>query len=199
MSYNVIAIEREYASGGLEVGEKLAGKLGVPCYNRQILDKAAVKLKLPSERLSKVEESISGSLLFGLAAFANAASGEWTELMSVEQRLIAAETSVIRELALQPCVIIGRSAAAILKDRQSVLKAFIHADNEARAERAVSAYHIDPKQAESVLQWNDKRRSNYFKAAANLSWKDADLYHAFLNCGMLGIERTADILYAMAQ
>ena len=195
MRYNIITIEREYASGGREVGEKLAAKLGIPCYNQQILTKAAAKLNLQPEQLAKTEERITGSLLFGLVALANATSGMSTDFIPLEQQLIAAESSVIEELSLHPCVIIGRSATATLQDKQNVFKVFIHADNSTRMERAINVYHDDAKQAESVLQRNDKRRSNYFKAATNLGWKDPDLYHMFLNGGKLGIEQTVDILY----
>ncbi|MGL6201698.1 MAG: AAA family ATPase [Lachnospiraceae bacterium] len=195
MRYSVIAIEREYASGGREIGEKLAEKLGIPCYQQEILEKAAAKLNLPPEQLLNAEEKMTGSLLFGLIAFANATSGTETDFLTIEQKLAIAEADVIRDLAMSPCVIIGRGASAILKDEDNVLRVFIHADYKARIDRAVHIYGIDPNQAESVLHRYDKRRSNYFKVTTNMGWKAAEIYHLFLDSDKLGIDMVTNILY----
>ena len=195
MSYTVIAIEREYASGGLEIGEKLAGKLGIPCYGQEILEKAAVKLNLSPERLKNAEENIAGSLLYSLAAFSSAASGGAVDPLSLEQKLAFAEAEVIKSLAQSPCVIVGRGATALLRDNKNTLRAFIHSDNSARKARAVIEYGQYPDQVESVLQRQDKRRAAYFKVTTTVEWKNADIYHLFLNSGKLGIEQTVNILY----
>jgi len=132
MRYSVIAIEREYASGGLEIGKKLAETLGVPCYGQEILYQAAEKMNLPVEQLKKIEESITGSILHSLAVFANITSGKSDDSLSIEQRLAFAEADVIRSLSYNSCVLIGRGACALLKDNANVLKVFIHADKKAR-------------------------------------------------------------------
>ncbi|MCL2780962.1 MAG: cytidylate kinase-like family protein [Actinomycetia bacterium] len=194
MRYSVTAIEREYASGGREIGERLAGQLGVPCYNQEILQRASARLGLPVSQLSGVEESVNGTLSFGLAAFANIASGESPGHSSVVQRLVAAETRIINELAAQPCVIVGRGAAAILREQRNVLRVFVHADTAARVARATGAYQLDPGRAESELRRNDRRRSSYFEATTDLRWRDRDLYHLFLNSGQLGIVGSVAIL-----
>ena len=194
--YSVIAIEREFASGGSEIGGKLAEKLGFPLYGQEILEKAAEKLNLPVKYLSQIEESMKGSLLYSLAAFANVSSGNETDLLMLEQKLAFTEADIIRNLAMNPCVIIGRGAAALLKDRANALRVFIHADNNTRKDRAINVYGIDPKQSESILRRNDKRRANYFVATTEREWKDADVYHLFLNSGLLGIDPAVNILCA---
>ena len=194
--YSVIAIEREYASGGREISGKLAERLDLPLYGQEILEKAAGKLNLPVKYLSEIEESIRGSLLFTLATYANFTSGNETDLLMLEQKLAFAEAEVIRTYALSPCVILGRGAAALLKDRANTLRVFIHADYGIRKERAINVYGVDPKMAESALRRNDKRRANYFAATTEKEWKDADIYHLFINSGMLGIVQAVDLLYA---
>jgi cytidylate kinase len=195
MKYNVIAIEREYASGGREIGEKLAIRMEIPCYNQEILEKAAVKLNLPAESLTDAEEKITGSLLYNMSALTNLRTTKETDYFSLEQRLAYAEIGVIKNLTINPCVVIGRGAAALLKDKVNVLKVFIHADHEARIERAVNVYGIESKQSESILRRFDKRRAAFFKATTSTEWKDADIYHMFLNSGKLGIDPAVDVLY----
>lgn len=195
MKYSVIAIEREYASGGREIGEKLAERLGIPCYGYEILEKAAVKTGLPLQELAALEESITGSLLYSLSMFADITSGRDVGMTSAQQ-LALAESDIVRELAFSPCVIIGRGSAGLLHDRANVLKAFVHADVDVRIQRAIDVYGIDPKQAESALRRCDKRRTGYFRAATSLAWSDASIYHLFLNSGKLGIDAAVDILYA---
>ena len=199
MAYSVIAIEREYASGGREVGEKLAAKLKIPCYGQEILEKAAAKLKLPLESLTDAEENMTGSFLYGLVALTNISSGKETDYLSLEQRLSGVEDEVIREMAKERCVIVGRAASALLADKKNVLKVFVHADYTARVNRAASKYGVDKKQAGAVLRRQDKRRANYFKVATGLEWKDGDIYHIFLNSGKIGIDNVVEILYGMAK
>ena len=112
----------------------------------------------------------------------------------MEQRLAVAESEIIKTLAYDPCVIVGRGAAAALKE-EHVLKVFIHADRNRRAARAVNQYGVAPKQAESFLSRCDKRRADYFKFTTATNWKDADIYHLCLNSGKLGIAQCVEVLY----
>jgi len=192
MRYSVIAIEREYASGGSEIGEKLGQKLGIPCFGQEILEKAAAKLNLPPDAVVHAEENMTGSLLYSLAAFVSAQAN--ADSAPLEQRLAVTESEIIKNLSMSPCVLVGRGAAALTKDRGSALRVFIHADYNTRIERAVKVYGDDPRQAESILRRFDKRRATFFKATTDLEWKDPDLYHMFLNSGKLGLDRTVDIL-----
>ena len=196
MRYQNIAIEREYASGGSEIGEKLAAKLGIPCYGQEILERAAEKLDMRPQQLIEIEEKTTSSLLFGLAAYANVSSSNEADMLRIEQKLALVEADVIQNLSVNSCVLVGRRAAALLRSKNSTLRVFIHADLGARMERAVSVYGADRKQAEAILHRHDKRRANYFKAATEKAWKDPDIYHMFLNSGILGIDQTVSLLYS---
>lgn len=194
MRYSVIAIEREYASGGREIGEKLAVMLGLPCYRQEILERASAKIGLPLDELSELEESMTGSLLFSLHVLTNITSGKGGDLTKA-QKLALAEADIVRDLSLNPCVIIGRSAAGLLKDNDNVLKVFVYSDLDARISRAVEVYGFVPEQAESALRRFDRRRSDYFKSTTGVGWHDANTYHMFLNSSKLGIDPLVDILY----
>lgn len=194
MKYNVIAIEREYASGGQEIGEKLAKKLSIPCYSNEILKKAADKLGLPAVPTRSRDENMTGSLLYMLNMMANAISGNEIEL-SDEQKLAITEGAIIKDLSLNPCVIIGRGACGFLHDRERVLRVFVYADKEKRKQRAVSTYGIESQTVEAVLNQSDKRRSNYFKATTGLDWRSDRIYDLSLNSGRLSIEAIVELLY----
>lgn len=194
MRYRVITIEREYASGGREIGEQLAQKLGIPCYGQEVLEKAAANINLPVKDLHALEERMTGTLLYSMSLFADMISGKNIEL-TIEQKLAIAESEIIKELSATPCVIIGRSSAGLFKEQKNVLKAFVYADVEQRIKRAVEIYEVDPKQAEAVLRRCDKRRMNYFKSITGAGWKNPEIYHLMLNSGKLGISGTVDMLY----
>lgn len=198
MRYKVIAIEREYASGGREIGERLAKMLDVPCYGEEILERAAAKTGIAREELSRLEESMNGSLLFSLNMLAGMTSGRGVDLTRA-QTLALAETEIIRELAVNRCVLIGRSAAGLLRENEHTLRVFIHADPQNRLERAVRFYHCDPRTAESVLRRCDRRRANYFKTTTGVEWRDPALYHLWINSGRIGIDSAAELLCRLIQ
>lgn len=198
MRYNVIAIEREYASGGREIGENLAKTLGVPCHGRDIAERAAKELGITEAELDEMEERVTGSLLYSFAVFSDVASGRAARLPKPEQ-LAVVETGVAKECAKTPCVIIGRAAAGLFKDDLSVLRVFLFADEESKGKRASEVYGIEAARAGEVCKKFDRRRGNYFRFAAHANWRDPMLYDLILNSGRLGIARTTEIILRAAQ
>lgn len=193
MSFNVIAIEREFATGGLEVGKKLAKKLNIPCYSKEILEIAAEKMNLSVGELKDIEESTTGNLLFSLNLFASYTSGGNIGLTK-EQKLALVEAEVVKELSLNPCVIVGRGAAGLL-DEKNVLKVFILADIDVRRERAINIYNVEELLVDYTLRKFDKRRANYFNAITGVEWRNPKNYHMILNSSKLDIDSIADILF----
>lgn len=200
MSYRILTLERQYASGGRAVGKAVADALGVPCFNREILEYAAERSGQTPEHLERLEETASTGLLSSLqAAYARLARGERAALPP-EGALLIAEAEVIRELADEgPCVLIGRSAGCILRDRTDVLRAFLYADEEARIRRAVDEYGHDENEAPMVLRYFDRRRANFYNANYSLKWEDKAGYHLCLDTGRLGIAACAKVLLRAMQ
>ena len=192
--YHIITIEREYASGGREIGKILAQKLGVPFYGNEILQMAAERTDTTPEYLEHLEETATNSLLYSLYMMASASSGGVGGLSSAD-RLSLVEGEIIKEIAAQgDCVIVGRCAGWLLRERTDCFNVFIHSDPALRRKRAVECYGIDPKRADSVLRRFDKRRSNFYNANSNRSWKDITGYHMVLDSGRLGVSACADII-----
>lgn len=200
MSYRILTLERQYASGGRAVGKAVADALGVPCFNREILEYAAERSGQTPEHLERLEETANTGLISSLqAAYARLARGERAALPP-EGALLLAEAEVIRELADEgPCVLIGRSAGCILRDRTDVLRAFLYADEEARIRRAVDEYGHDENEAPTVLRYFDRRRANFYNANYSLKWEDKAGYHLCLDTGRLGIAACAKVLLRAMQ
>lgn len=200
MPYRILTLERQYASGGRAVGKAVADALGVPCFNREILEYAAERSGQTPEHLERLEETANTGLLSSLqAAYARLARGERAALPP-EGALLLAEAEVIRDLADEgPCVLIGRSAGCILRDRTDVLRAFLYADEEARIRRAVDEYGHDENEAPTVLRYFDRRRANFYNANYSLKWEDKAGYHLCLDTGRLGVAACAKVLLRAMQ
>ena len=200
MPYRILTLERQYASGGRAVGKAVADALGVPCFNREILEYAAERSGQTPEHLERLEETANTGLISSLqAAYARLARGERAALPP-EGALLIAEAEVIRELADEgPCVLIGRSAGCILRDRTDVLRAFLYADEEARIRRAVDEYGHDENEAPTVLRYFDRRRANFYNANYSLKWEDKAGYHLCLDTGRLGVAACAKVLLRAMQ
>lgn len=194
MSFKSIAIEREYACGGTEIGEKLASRLDIPCYGKKILEIAAQRMNLDVEVLIELEERTTSSMIYSLYQVANLASGN-AKMLTKEQELSIIESEIIKELVLEgPCVIVGRSATGILREYPDVLKVYIYSDKEMRAQRAKEIYGIDESRVNSTLKRIDRRRNEYYRITTGSDWRDFKEYHIMLDSAKLGIDAVVSIL-----
>lgn len=193
MKYNVIAIEREYASGGQEIARRTAEHLGIPCYGREILDLAAQRVGKSPEYIEHLEETGTNSFLYSFYMMSKqAAQGNMT---SNEDALYLAEWKIIHELANQgPAVFVGRCASYVLKERKDLLSVFVRADFDFRIRRAVEEYGVERERADWTLRRWDKRRASYYSSNTGVKWDDPRNYHMALDSGRLGIERCAQII-----
>lgn len=196
MKYNIITIEREYASGGREIGKWVAKRLGLPYYGKEILEMAAKRYSVSPEQLELLEERATNSFMYSLYMLSLEVAYTGAHI-SKEDALNLAEREIILEVASrEPAVIIGRCASHILKDRNDVLNVFIHSSWEQRKQRAIDVYNTEPKKVEFILKQFDRRRSNYYKANTGKKWEDISNYHMVLDSGKLGIEACVNTLVA---
>ena len=190
----IVTIERQYATGGKRISEIVAENLGVPFYNEKILELASEKIGLPADYLRDVEETTSGSLLFSLAMAATV-NATGVTLMSLTEQLYAAEEEIIREIVKEgPCVIVGRCAGHILRERDDCLNVFIYANKDARVKRATEVYNVARQDVESMIRRTDKLRANFYNTNAQKKWGDRDNYHLCLDSGFLGMDKCAQII-----
>ncbi len=192
----IITISREYGSGGREIGEKLAMELGIPFYDKAIIDKAAKETGFCAEFIEKEEQKVTNSLLFNLAtnsySFGNMVSHYG---QSLSDQVFQAEAKIIKELASEgSCVIVGRCADYILKNQFPCFNVFICADFEKRCERAIKIDCIAKENAADIVKKKDKARIRHNQFYGSQDWGDARNYDITLNSGNLGIENAVQIL-----
>ena len=184
----IITISREFGSGGRTIGKKVADKLGIPCYDSELIEKLAQESGFTKDDIKEAGEYTPGGFL--ASAFSNRAFGPTNEDILWEM-----QCRIITELAeKESCVIVGRCADCVLQDKADCLKVFIHADMAFRAERIVKVYGEREESPEQRLRDKDKRRAAYHRFYTNMKWGYAENYHLTLDSGVLGIDRCVDII-----
>lgn len=189
-----IAIEREYGSGGRSVASRLAQECSIPCYGREILEKAGELLHVPVEQLEKYEETTTNSFLYSVSMIGKARSSD-PDLLMREGHLFVAEQMAIRELASRgPAVFLGHCAFQALKEYEDVLKVFIKSSMPARKQRIIHEYGIPESNVDSTIRRFDKRRSSYYSINTAKQWHDLNNYDIVLDSSVLGIEGCVNAL-----
>ncbi len=190
MANRVIAISRQFGSGGRTVGRRVAEKLGIPCYDNELIEKIAEKSGFAKEYIKeRSEDAATGNW------FLNAFSRRDYDGRSFEDDLWDVQSRVILDLAeKESCVIVGRCADYVLQGKADLLTVFIHADREFRAKRIVEQYGQRDASPEKRIIEKDKRRIAYYQFYTDRKWGNAENYHIALDAGVLGIEKCADII-----
>ena len=198
----VITIARENGSGGRAVGEKLARRLGVPFYNRDLLRLASDESGISEQLFARADEEVKRTHLFRVAQ--DAYKGEVIppdrdDFVSNEN-LFRYQARVILELArTENCVIIGRCADYILRDRKDCLHVFICSDMASRARRIVERYGQTQKAPEKRLAEKDQKRKVYYKNYTGRVWGQAQNYDICLNSGALGVDTCTDMIVQLCK
>ena len=195
MAKRIITISREFGSGGRFIGEKVAKKLGIAYYDKNIIGQIAEKSGLSPEY---IQENAELSPKKGL--FAYAFSGRDITGKSVEDMVYEAQRNIILDLAeKEPCVIIGRNADYILKDRDDVLNVFIHGDMSEKIKRITGLYNVKEKEAVKMMADTDKRRRTNYNFYTDQNWGKASNYTLCLNSSQLGYDRCEMIIMECAK
>ena len=190
MGKRIITISREFGSGGRFIGEEVAKKLGIAYYDKNIINEIAEKSGLSPEYIQENAELSPKKGLFAYAFAGRDITGK-----SVEDMVYEAQRKVILELAdKEPCVIIGRNADYILKDRDDVLNVFIHGDAPEKTLRIRQIYHVSEKDAVKMMADTDKRRMANYNFYTNQKWGKASNYTLCLNSSQLGYDRCEKII-----
>ena len=195
MAKRIITISREFGSGGRFIGEEVAKKLGITYYDKNIISEIAEKSGLSPEY---IQESAELSPKKGL--FAYALAGRDITGKSVEDMVYEAQIKVILELAeKESCVIIGRNADFILKDRNDVLNVFIYGDMPEKIQRIMGLYNVEEKEAVKMIADIDKRRMTNYNFYTDQKWGKASNYTLCLNSSQLGYDRCEAIIMECAK
>lgn len=196
MKNAIICIGRQYGSGGREIGETLAKRLGVTCYDKLLIKQAAKEGGFSEEVVAENDEQPIGlSEMVSGNPFADSVSLCET-FYSEKQRVFEAESKAILEIASKgPCVIIGRCASSILRGAgYDVLSVFIYADRDDRAARIARRNGIDMKAAARKAEKIDRVRKKYFDFYSDTPWGEPSSYDLMISSSRYGIDGTADVL-----
>ena len=194
MAHSIITISRTYASGGREIGRKLAERLGFAFYDRAYMLQLAREQGLAESLLSEQEEHTPTSLLYSLVTGSCVVSKNGLQSASLSEQLFAAQTKLIRAAAeKEPMLIVGRCADSMLAANTPV-RFFLYADRKARIRRAVDVYALSEDEAAYRIDRGDRSRSAYYQLHTPNRWGDRDCYDLMMNVTPLGIDGTVDFL-----
>ena len=199
MSYDtVVAIGRQYGSGGREIGELLSRLMGVPFFDRELIALAAERSGVSRDVYAHIDETATNSLLYALSTGAYTFSSHFTSVsdLPLNDKLYIMQTNLIQDLVKQhgSCVIVGRCADYILKDDPRCLSVCIHAPLKDRVERISEKEGLSASQAESRIIKTDKKRANYYNFYTNREWGDVNHYDLCVNSSVLGRDKTAELI-----
>lgn len=191
----IITVGREFGSGGRTIARMAAERLGIPVYDNELLAQIAKESGFSEDYVKeKAENAVKGHLLSkGLSGL-----GGYTG-MSAEGYLWQFQRKVILELAeKEACVIVGRCADYILRDKADCLRVFIYSEPEKRAERIVRVYgEVEDVNPYKRLKEKDKCRSAFYSYQTDMKWGDPHNYHICLDSGTLGLEKCADVICSL--
>ena len=193
MEKRIITISREFGSGGRTIGKLVAEHLNIKCYDAELIQKLAVQSGFDESYIKEAGEYAPGGFL--ASAFTDRSFGPTNE-----DRLWKMQYQIIRDLAeKEPCVIVGRCADFILRDRTDCLNVFIHAAMDKKVERIVKLYGETADKPEKRLMDKDKKRRVNYRYYTDREWGASQNYHLCLDSGEFGIEKCAQIIVDLAK
>ena len=199
----IITIARQYGSGGREIGEKVAEKLGIKLYDKELITEAANRGELDHTVTQLADESAANTLLYTLAMGSNVlgTTMNFGYKMPLNDKLFILQSDVIKEFASESsCVIIGRCADYVLRDEERLLRVFIYGDLDHRQAR-ITERHPELKSSQIIdaISKTDKRRSSYYNFYTGNKWGKFDNYDIAINSSTLGIDGAVELIAECAK
>ena len=198
MSTRIITISRQFGSGGRTIAKEVAKRLGYAYYDKEIIEKVAEKTGFDPKYIEENGEYAPGKSVFSLASSFIGSSRVMGGMSAYDYLWVTQRNTILDIVEQGPCVIVGRCADYILRDRKDALHVFIHASMEARAIRIVNRYGESDKKPEERLKEKDSKRSVNYKHFTGRVWGDCRNYDITLNSDTVGIERSVQIIVDLA-
>ncbi len=200
MGNKIYTIGREFGSGGLIVGEKLAERLGVKLYDKELLQQAAKESGFCTEIFENHDEKPTNSFLYSLVMDTYSAGNYSTAPfldMPLNHKVFLAQFDTIKNIAEQEsCVIVGRCADYALANHPDCLNIFIHADIDDRIKSISKRLDLTENKARDLIQKKDKQRSSYYNYYTCKKWGDSRSYDLTLNTSKLTYDQCVDMILA---
>ncbi|MBQ7841367.1 MAG: cytidylate kinase-like family protein [Lachnospiraceae bacterium] len=193
----IITIGRQFGSAGREIGEKVAAYFEIPCYDKELLTRAAKESGFCEEMIKCHDERPTNSFLYNLVmdtySFGYNASSFMD--MPISHKVFLAQFDTIKNIAKEgPCVIVGRCADYALHDFENCLHFFIYGNEDCKAKRIMQKYDLSREKAIDMMTKKDKQRQSYYNYYSSKKWGRADSYDFCLNSSVLGVEGTVKLI-----
>ncbi len=196
----IITIGRQAGSGGKEIGQKLAAALGIKCFDKELLERAAKESGLCEEIFENHDEKPTRSFLYSLVmdtysyGYSSAAFPE----MPINHKVFLAQFNAIQKIADDgACVIVGRCGDYALEDYKNCIRLFIHAPLEDRIGRVSHIRDLSYAKTKDMILKTDKQRASYYNYYTNKKWGDASSYDLCINSSLLGIDGTVEMIKSL--
>lgn len=193
----IITIGREYGSGGREIGRLLAEKLGIKCYDKELLTLASKESGLSEELFKSNDEKPTNSFLYSLVMDTYSVGYSTSSFidMPLNHKVFMAQYDTIKKLAeSESCVIVGRCADYALKDCPECISVFIKASMEFKIDRIMKLYDYSENKAKDIITKTNKKRSNYYNFYTNKRWADSRSYDLCIDSSELGIDNSVELI-----
>lgn len=197
MSIRIVTISRQYGSGGRNIGHELAKKLGIKFYDKIFLEEVATELGYTPEYVKNAGEYAQGSAM-GFIPITPDTPAIRGDIHLPDDRVVALQNDLVISAAdKSPCVIVGRAANYLLRDRSDVLNVFIYADEEYKVARMLKYYGVTSREeALKKMKNRDRQRSKHYRYYTDGKWGDLSEYDIALNTAVLGQNLSVDLLVA---
>lgn len=193
----IITIGRQYGSGGREIAFKLAEKLGIKCYDKELLSIAAKESGIAEQLFETHDEKSANSFLYSLVMdtyYTGYSTPAFVD-MPINQKIFLAQFETIKKIAEQEsCIIVGRCADYILENNPNLTSVFIHAPIEKRIQRIAETYNLKEDKAKDAIAKMDKNRSSYYNYYSSKKWSNVESYNLSVDSGLLGADNTTELL-----
>ena len=198
MANKIYTIGREFGSGGREVGEKVAAKLGIKLYDKELLQQAAKDSGFCEEIFENHDEKPTNSFLYSLVMDTYSVSGYSAAPfldMPLNHKVFLAQFETIKKIAeKESCVIVGRCADYALSDNPDCINIFIHADLDVRIKNVSRNLNITENKARDIINKTDKQRASYYNYYTSKKWGDSKSYNLSLDAGKLGTDNCVEMI-----
>lgn len=193
----IITIGRQFGSAGREIGEKVAAYFGIPCYDKELLSRAAKESGFCEEMIETHDERPTNSFLYNLVmdtySFGYNASSFVD--MPISHKIFLAQFDTIKKIASEgPCVIVGRCADYALSDYSNSIHLFIYGEEQTKIKRIMAKYDLTEAKAKDMIVKKDKQRQSYYNYYSSKKWGRADSYDLCINSSLLGIDGTVKLI-----
>ena len=193
----IITIGRQFGSAGREIGEKLAAHFGIPCFDKELLTRAAKESGFCEEMIQNHDERPTNSFLYNLVmdtySFGYNASSFVD--MPISHKVFLAQFDTVKKIADEgACVIVGRCADYALSEYKNVINLFIYGDEECRVKRIMEKYSLTADKAREMINKKDKQRQSYYNYYSSKKWGRADSYDLCINSSVLGVDGTVNLI-----